>query len=79
MATFPFAVEKRATPSVSVWDAAGTANAITTYNSSATQANGASQGAPVQTVGTRNVMLRNSNTVSGAVAGGYQWTASIEL
>lgn len=79
MATFPFAVEKRATPSISVWDAAGTANAITTYNGSATQANGAAQGAPVQTVGTRNVTLRNSNTVSGAITGGYQWTASIEL
>lgn len=79
MATFPFAVEKRATPSISVWDAAGTANAITTFNSSATQANGAAQGAPVQTVGTRNVVLRNSNTVSGAITGGYQWTASAEL
>jgi len=74
-----FAVEKRAVPTVSVWDTAGNANCCSWANSSATIANASSQAVPVQFTGTRALTLRQSNGITGAVTVGYHWTASIEL
>ena len=79
-ATFPFAVEKRTGPTMSIWDIAGNANKGTWVDGSANLTNNATQGVPVQQSGTRNVILRMSNGIVGTpVAIGYHWTASAEL
>lgn len=78
-ASFPFAVEKRIVPSISVWDTAGNSNCVTTGNGAAAITTGSSQTSPVQYVGTRNVCLRLSNSVSGAITAAYHFVAIAEL
>ena len=79
LSTAYFSVEKRTSPTITIYDGAGTAGVATWWSSSATQTNNNTQAVPVQTQNTRNIIFRNSNGISGAVAIGYQWIASSEL
>ena len=74
-----FSVQKRASPTVSVWDTAGNLSKASWGDSSATVTTNNTQAVPVQYAGDSGVTLRQSNGIAGAVTVGYHWVASAEL
>jgi hypothetical protein len=74
-----FSVQKRASPTISVWDTDGNSNKASSGNSSAVVTTNNTQAVPVHYVGNSGITLRQSNGISGAVTVGYQWVASAEL
>jgi hypothetical protein len=79
LSTAYFSVEKRTSPTITIYDGAGTAGVASWWDSSATQNNNSTQAVPVQSQNTRNIIFRISNNIAGSVAIGYQWIAVAEL
>jgi hypothetical protein len=70
-----FKINKRATPTMVIFDGAGTANKLTTLNTAGTQTAGATV-ALTQTSTTKVTVFSNNGTNSGIL---YSYTASAEL
>jgi hypothetical protein len=74
--TITFASEKRAAPTMSVWDGSGNSGKITTFNATATPTQNVTPNIGFGETSTRATRLAHQEQIAGF---GCSWTASSEL